>query len=150
MSEPNINIGIFLLEDDPNDAELLKRLFDKSGINNYKIFNCSKDFIDSMNENVWIAIIDHYLGYEITGLEVIDKLREVNNYCRVIIISGQTDPEIIRKYRKKRIEDYIDKNSPDFHDELIKCIEECEADLHRLFTKFNKYIEKREGNATDY
>jgi FixJ family two-component response regulator len=68
-----LNIMTYLLEDDKDITELMQSIFRENGLDNVQFFNKGKEFIDNLNDNVHIAIVDHYLNNGVTGLDVLMK-----------------------------------------------------------------------------
>jgi DNA-binding NtrC family response regulator len=114
----HLNIMLGVLENDKDFlAEFYKRVAERPGIT-VKMYPSSQDFLEHLSKEIHIAIIDHYVD-RMNGLEVVDKIKEVNKYAYIIIVSGQGDFKVLQSYMRKRVFDYIDKRDFKHQDELI-------------------------------
>jgi CheY-like chemotaxis protein len=76
-----------------------------------KVFSRAEDCINNLDKNPDCIILDHYyMGkFEslMTGLEALVKIRDVNKAVPVIILSNNTDKELISTYIEKGATSYI-------------------------------------------
>ncbi len=88
---------IVILEDSAFYNKLLKKQFDDYFENLGVVTSCAfsvttftntKDFIENLNENTDVVLLDFYLENGETALTVMEKIRKKCNKCKVIIISG--------------------------------------------------------------
>jgi hypothetical protein len=92
-----------LLEDD-NDflALFYKKIATRTNIS-VQMHPTSEAFLEHLTEDIHIAIIDHFLdpmsrANDITGLEVMEKILQVNPYAYIIVVSAQPHMDIAIKY----------------------------------------------------
>lgn len=114
-----ILIRVFGIDDDPDMREQIVDILNNADINNYEMFEHPKEFFESLDEHVHIAIIDDRLGYGETGMGVMKKLLGINPYCYVIIISGVADPNLIIKYQEEGSGVFILKDNTNFAGKLV-------------------------------
>jgi hypothetical protein len=92
-----------VLEDDKEFlTEFYKKVATRSGIS-VQMFPTSETFIEHLTEDIHIAIIDHFLdplsrANSITGLDVMEKILEINPFAYIIVVSAQPSMEIAIKY----------------------------------------------------
>jgi len=133
------NVRILFLDDDQDQLDEAKDVFDKARIGNCMYFNDVERFFAEFDENVHIAIIDHYIGNSV-GYDILEKIYRHNEArpsvvkCRVIVISGQMKVNVVAHYMNTRKASfYINKNNDSFYEELVVytrvAIEEVTADL---------------------
>lgn len=114
-------IRILGLDDDPDMHLLIKEDFKRNGILNPCEFHINKkDFFDHFTEDTHVAIVDHYLGGTSVGFEVVDEInkrvqasRTRKAGCQIIVVSGQKNYNVLKRYNRMGVFDYIDKGEED-------------------------------------
>ncbi len=124
-------INICIVEDDPVFSKLLKNTLDKNPI--YSISQCAqgKEFFQ-LKRTFDIIIIDYNLP-DINGLDLIKKIKAGSKDPKTIIVSGQTDIEVVVKCYKAGADNYIIKNE--------NCLPEIENTIKNLST--NVHLKKQ-------
>lgn len=138
-----IPIEIFVLDDDSADSEFIERYLRSKGIVDLIVVNDSNEFIDKIKEDSLIFVIDHLLGGNVTGFDMVSLIRKDHPERIIIIVSGQSDITVSLKYHKLKCL-YINKNEPGFLEELYQTIREAEGNL-RIYFELSKKIEQRYG-----
>lgn len=147
MQRLNINIVTYVLDDQEMVLQLIEREFYNEGISHYQLFSNETEFLDAITENVHIAVIDYMLSsIDMTGLDVCKKLLEKNPRCLVIIMSGQSDMDVVIdfmnsgawKYVRKYEKNYLHKVT----DFIKQGVKEISADLDFYKSLLEKYKEK--------
>jgi response regulator RpfG family c-di-GMP phosphodiesterase len=129
-----LNIVTYLVEDDKDIRELLQDVFKENGLENVQFFTKGKEFIDNLNDDVHIAIVDHYLNNGMTGLDVLMKVNEINPDCIKIAVSGVSDDNIIIDYiNKGGVTHWVRKDNPAYPVELVKYINEIIPMIKKRF-----------------
>ncbi len=116
-------IKIFLVEDDPTFTKLVKAALKDNLQYDITAFTTAEECLNHIHENPDIVIID-YLLPDNSGLELMEKIDSYNNNIKKIIISGQTDVEVVVKSYKQGADDYIIKNE--------NCLPELKNSLKNL------------------
>jgi DNA-binding NtrC family response regulator len=104
--------NILVLDDDPQELELIKWNFDKGGVVNYEMFTEIDVFFDHFDNDVFLAVVDYRLGGK-TAVQVADKIQELNDNrdgitkCEVIIISGTPDIRVPAYFMNSKKADYF-------------------------------------------
>lgn len=145
-----INISIFCLDDDQETLDLIKEDFDKAGIVHYHLFTNEREFLKSFNENVHVAVIDHYLsGSTEIGYDIMETIFELNHKfhsplkCKMIIMSGQQDPAMIAKYLNNGAFRYLRKDDKDFSVLLIDYVKQAIDEVETFFAAYNRLLAMR-------
>lgn len=129
-----LNIMTYLLDDDKDITELMRDVFKENGLENVQFFNKGRDFIENLNEDVHIAVVDHYLNNGVTGLDVLMKVNEINPDCIKIAVSGLTDEKIIIEYiNKGGVTHWVRKDNENYLEELVKYINEIIPMIKKRF-----------------
>ena len=100
---------IFLTEDNPTEGFLIRLSLgqiENCSLNHYSNGN---DLINSLEEQPNICIVDLNLP-DISGIEVIEKINEQSPKTKVIIVSSETDSEVIVNIQAKYTPYYIIKS----------------------------------------
>lgn len=113
--------SIFIVEDNESYAKLLEEFlmlhFPK--IYSIKKFTTGEECLKKIHQKPTIVILDHLLnkdqsGAE-TGLSIVKKIKEVNANTHVILLSAQTEIEVVSKTIAKYGGIYIKKNEEAFN-----------------------------------
>lgn len=105
---------IFVVDDDPFITTLVVKRFSSEG---YRIeaFDYGEDCIEAMNKKPDLIILDYYFtkpGHQVmNGMEVFDKIKEVDPDVLVIMLSGQERGELVLELARKGIDDYVIKDN---------------------------------------
>lgn len=79
-------------------------------------FYTAEDFIEALDPNIDLLLLDYYLINEdefdeVNGDEVVDIVKEYCPDCKIIMVSGQESTHLTAQMLKRGIYDYIDKNT---------------------------------------
>lgn len=139
MSE--LNKKIFIVDDDPIQAEMLKDHLSKmSGFTVY-YFKTGEECLKSVHEFPGIVFLDFYLNSvnkeAMDGLEVLREIKKISPETDVVMLSGQDKIDVAVNTMKYGAFDYIVKGESAFY-RAEKAV-------------FNIYrFKKLQGNATKY
>lgn len=100
---------IFIVEDDPWYAQILKHHLTMNPDFEVSIFSTGKSCLDQLYQKPNAITIDFHLP-DMKGEQLIDKIKATNNEIPLIVISGQEEISIAVDLLKKGISDYIIKN----------------------------------------
>jgi hypothetical protein len=133
------NIKIAVLEDDKHDTELLLRLLNNNGIDNVNFYKDQESFLGNIDPDVRILIIDQNLSTGLTGMEIIKKLVESNEYRYFIMLSGMDDFNVIYNFQRLVVHGiYILKGRPESDDLIVKSIRNTVYYLNLLSETYNE------------
>jgi len=137
----NTHKKIFIVDDDPILAEMLKDHLVKMTSYEVKVFNTGEEILKSMNELPGIVFLDFYLDSvnknAMNGLEVLHEIKKISPETDVVMLSGQDKIEVAVKTMQYGAFDYIVKGESSFY-RAEKVV-------------FNIYRYKRlQGNASKY
>ncbi len=102
---------IFVVDDDKIIQNFIEySIIGREGFTT-KVFSKAEDCINNLDKNPDCIILDHYyLGQDeslMTGLEALIKIRGINKSVPIIILSNNTDTELISTYIEKGATTYI-------------------------------------------
>lgn len=103
-------LKIFVVEDNEWYNRLLVHTLSLNPEYEVQGFHSGKEFLNSLHESPDIITLDYRLP-DMTGLEVLRKIREVNGDVSVILISEQEDIETVVTLLKEGVYDYIAKSN---------------------------------------
>jgi DNA-binding NtrC family response regulator len=103
-------LKIFVVEDNEWYNRLLVHTLSLNPDYEVKGFHNGKEFLSSLHESPDIITLDYRLP-DMTGLEVLRKIREVNSEVSVILISEQEDIETVVTLLREGVYDYIAKSN---------------------------------------
>ena len=111
-------IQVLLIEDDKDDADLVKDLLNSQKINHYEV-KWLKSYDEALQmisagELIYydIVLIDHYLGKE-TSFSLIHKITDKKLSIPIILLTGTADIAVDLEAMKLGVSDYLVKNNLD-------------------------------------
>jgi len=105
---------IFIVDDDPFITKLVVKRFSSEG---YRIeaFDFGEDCIKAMSGKPDLIILDYYFtkpeSAVMNGMEVFDRIKEIDPDVLVIMLSGQERGEVVLELARKGIDDYVIKDN---------------------------------------
>lgn len=129
-----------------DDDELIKKGLEKViswqelGFHVVATFSSALDAYDYLKNNEVDVILTDVKMPKMTGLELIDKARQINSKCKAVIISGFNEFELLRNAMLLKVEDYLLKPLSQ---------EDVEGVFKRLFTQMMEENTSNDKN-TDY
>lgn len=132
---------IFIVDDDPVLAEMLKDHLSKMTNYEIRIFEKGEDCLDQIHLKPGIVFLDFYLNSvdknAMDGLEILQEIKKVDPEIDVVMLSGQDKIEVAVKTMQYGAFDYIVKGESAFY-RAEKAV-------------FNIYrFKKLQGNADTY
>ncbi|MBI2938050.1 MAG: PAS domain S-box protein [Thaumarchaeota archaeon] len=105
---------VLILEDSPEDFELLQRRLGKTGLDlNLKQVVTKAEYIDSLQNFAPDIIISDYKLPEIDGLSALSLAKKYNPNIPFIMVSGVIDDSFASETLKAGVSDYILKDRPE-------------------------------------
>lgn len=105
----NYLITVFVLEDDEIFGKLIKKALEEDQRFDVTLFDNGETLLNYLDENPDIITIDHYLP-EISGLEVLEKVKTYNPDIIPVMVSGQEDVNIAVQAFRAGARDYVVKS----------------------------------------
>ncbi|MEY3342917.1 MAG: hypothetical protein RL090_601 [Bacteroidota bacterium] len=132
---------IFIVDDDPVLAEMLKDHLSKMTSYKIQIFETGEDCLKHMDQKPGIVFLDFYLNSvnkdAMDGLDVLQEIKKIDPEVDVVMLSGQDKIEVAVKTMQYGAFDYIVKGESSFY-RAEKAV-------------FNIYrFKKLQGNADTY
>lgn len=107
-----LNSKVFIVEDDAFTCLLYKKQLANLGFSDVLHYFNGKDCLDNIHLNPDIILLDHQIG-DVTGLELLGKIKRHNPNCFVIMVSAQEDMATALNALKQGAFDYIIKGRED-------------------------------------
>jgi DNA-binding NtrC family response regulator len=120
-------LKIFVVEDNEWYNKLLVYTLSLNPDYEVKSFFNARDFLNSLGESPDVVTLDYRLP-DLSGLEVLKRIRQENNEVQVILISEQEDTDMVVTLLKLGAYDYITK-STDIKERLLNTIQNLRKDI---------------------
>jgi len=136
-------LKIFVVEDNDWYNRLLVHTLSLNPDHEVKSFYNGKDFLNSLHELPDVVTLDYRLP-DITGLEVLKRIRQDNCDIQVVLISEQEDIDTVVNLLKQGAYDYITKSN-DIRDRLLNTVQNIQKGigLKRELTTLRREIQKK-------
>lgn len=121
-------VRIFVVEDNEWYNKLLVYTLSLNPDYEVKSFLNARDFLANLGEAPDIVTLDYRLP-DLSGLEVLKRIRQENENIRVILISEQEDIALVVTLLKMGAYDYITKSN-DIKERLLNTIQNLTRDIH--------------------
>jgi two-component system response regulator AtoC len=103
-----MELKIAVVEDNPMYAELVKTALESNGFR-VECFSKGQDLLEHINEEYDLISLDYSLEGE-NGVDVLKEIFKFNKYMPVILLSGQTDVEVVVEAYDLGVSRYIIKD----------------------------------------
>ncbi|MBX7206006.1 MAG: sigma-54 dependent transcriptional regulator [Bacteroidia bacterium] len=110
MDKNNQTLRIFMVEDDAVYSRMLKYILELNPDHEIFEFKTGKDCINNLHQKPDVITLDYSLT-DMTGAEVLKKVKNFDPDINVIILSGQTDISTAVNLLKEGAYDYITKDN---------------------------------------
>jgi len=136
-------LKIFVVEDNEWYNKLLVYTLSLNPDYEVRSFFNARDFLNCLGESPDIVTLDYKLP-DISGLEVLKRIRQENTDTRVILISEQEDTDMVVTLLKLGAYDYITKSN-DIRERLLNTVQNLRQDisLKREISSLRKEIQKK-------
>ncbi|MFT6761069.1 MAG: DNA-binding NtrC family response regulator [Psychroserpens sp.] len=101
--------SIFVVEDDKYFANMIKEFLGRNNYRNVQVYNNGEDCLKNLQQIPDVVILDHRLG-EMSGLEVLRKIKSTNPNIHVIFLTAQRKMNVAINSLKYGAFDYLEKN----------------------------------------
>jgi signal transduction histidine kinase/DNA-binding response OmpR family regulator len=111
---PKEIIKILYVDDDPDDFFLVSTLLKRINDTNYQLESASslEQAVSLLHKGYDAFLVDYRLGKD-TGLQLIEKIKEVNNHAPVIMLTGMSTGMLDREALSLGASDYLVKGEFD-------------------------------------
>ena len=133
-------LQISIIEDDLVSANLIQNLildnYNKVNISIYPEYNFNPEKLKKSD----IIVLDHDLDNK-TGLDLLRDLNKIKRKKKsnIVVVSGQSNPEVVGKYYDHKIFNYIIK-SDKFQPELIKTLDYLISEIKTFGLGYKKIV----------
>ena len=140
---PEKPFKIFVVEDSEWYNKLLVYTLSLNPDYEIKSFFNGKDFLNCLHESPDIVTLDYRLP-DMTGLELLNKIRQENSEAQVILISEQSDINMVVTLLKMGAVDYITK-SDDIKERLLNTVKNIRdgIGMKREISTLRREIQKK-------
>jgi two-component system, NtrC family, response regulator AtoC len=140
---PEKPFKIFVVEDSEWYNKLLVHTLSLNPDYETRSFFNGKDLLDNLHESPDIITLDYQLP-DMTGLELFNKIRRENSDAQVILISEQSDIDMVVTLLKMGAVDYITK-SEDIRERLLNTVKNIRdgIGLKREITSLRREIQRK-------
>ncbi|MCD4747450.1 MAG: response regulator [Bacteroidales bacterium] len=108
------NEMIFVVEDDSLFLNLIQHELEKQNYKNVKLFSTGKECIDNLDMKPDIALLDYWLEKNLTGINVLKKIKKRYPHTQVIFLTASDDVNIAVDTMRNGAYDYIVKGDTAF------------------------------------
>jgi len=115
---------IFFVDDEPMFINLMEYTFKCRSGYSVKTFSSGEVCFEHMYMNPDLVVVDFFLSSsdeQMTGMELVQKIKETNPSTFLVFLSGNDDDAVINEAKAIGVENYIIKNGY-FIDNLTECI----------------------------
>jgi len=136
-------VRIFVVEDNEWYNKLLVYTLSLNPDYEVTSFLNARDFLAKLDEAPDIVTLDYRLP-DLSGLEVLKRIRQENENIRVILISEQEDIALVVTLLKMGAYDYIIKSN-DIKERLLNTIQNLTSDIHlkKEISTLRKEVQKK-------
>ncbi len=111
-NEKRISLRLLLVEDNPDDAELVLRAIRKGGYNvDYTRVDTPTDLSRHLRESDWDVVLSDYAMPNFNGLTALKIVKKHNKNIPFIIVSGTIGEEMAVEAMRKGAHDYLMKDN---------------------------------------
>jgi len=126
MSNTSKNPSVFILDDDHFYLEYMREIIrNYSSTINTKLFYAKNDMLENLNERPDVIILDYNLGINnsnrITAHSVISDIEKDFPEQYIVLISGETNADLLEEYNRYRNFDFIIK-SPNVGQDIVSLL----------------------------
>lgn len=142
IRKPVINILTHILDDDEDFCLIIDSILKNYSEIEYKMYSTLNEFIIAVKEDKNISVIDYNLKEKINGLELSKIILEKNPSSYVIMMSSQSDINVVTEFYDNSGFRYVNKISSNFSEKLIKAIQDAKSSIQRQLDYYFNVIEK--------
>jgi two-component system, LuxR family, response regulator FixJ len=110
--------GVAVIDDDPAVLESLKMLLEVAGYP-VRTYPSAESFLEDRDASPTCLILDHHMA-QMTGLDLVERLRRAGVTVPVLLITGLSSPAIRARAAKLGVEKVLEK--PPSEDDLLNFV----------------------------
>jgi DNA-binding response OmpR family regulator len=118
MKDASANILFKVLDDDPEELEVVEVVCKEYGIMNYQLHTDEEGFFKNMNSDINLLLIDHRLKLK-DGLDITRRVKSMNVDNYVIVASLIQDFDVAVAYLRAGADDWLKKYETNYLDQLV-------------------------------
>jgi DNA-binding NtrC family response regulator len=119
-------VTLFIVDDDPAYLKIVAWHLKAKNAFDIHTFESGEACLENLNLKPEVIVLDYYLGSkeQINGKEVFLTIQKISPKPKVIMMSGQTDGNLVLELINMGVRDYIIKEDKDALQELDEALEE--------------------------
>lgn len=138
MDKTGVNICV--LDDQKSVLMQIEQALKRAGIKHCRTFTDADEFVNAIDENVHIAIIDYFLAGDMTGVDVCKVIHKKNLFTFIIIVSGQDEKNVVKLFMNYGAKRYVEKVGDRWVYELVDFVKEAIEEINRKMSLFAKLL----------
>lgn len=123
-TKPRLNILIYVLDDNESTLDLIRQCLDHEHFSGYRLFTDANEFLENLNDDVHLAILDYWLDGDMNGLQICKLLLEKNPQCFTIVLSAQHSMRVVIDFMNTSADRYVMKQEGDWMRQLMDFVKE--------------------------
>src|SRR5260221_14036603 len=105
-------LKLLLLEDNPDDAELIQQLLKRSGMQfSAEVVSDEKEFLKALNTNNFDAVLADNALPQYSSMEALHMIKQKNPFTAFILVTGTVSEEFAVNIIRQGADDYILKTN---------------------------------------
>jgi len=112
---------IYIVDDDVFFAEVLKRKLIAQDYSQVYISNSGNSFLEELNVKPDLVFLDYDLG-DLTGIDVLLKLKRYSPSTQIIMVSGQERKKIVKEAIELGVHRYISKGQVNMNNQIEEAL----------------------------
>ncbi len=99
VAEPDLGLEILVVDDEPSILEVFQGLFEKNRVRTVQTGR--EAILEFARRRFDLVFLDVMMPGEFGGLDTLDRLKTVSPEARVVLMTGQVEPERIQSHMRK-------------------------------------------------
>ncbi len=129
---------ILFIEDNAGDAEIVRRMLEDAGIATVEAAYTVEQGLDMFRETKWDLLLVDYRLPGSSGLEALDRIREIDPSVPAIMLTGVGDEQIAAAAIKRGADEYLSKDALTVLPTTVTMLLETKGGDERLITLLKK------------
>jgi CheY-like chemotaxis protein len=129
---------VLFIEDNPADAEIVRRMLDDAGLASVEVAYTAEQGLRMFREGKWDLLLVDYRLPGSSGLEAIDRIREIDPIVPAIMLTGVGDEQVAAAAIKRGADEYVSKDDLTLLATTVRMLLGAKGEDERLITLLKK------------